>query len=156
MFTTLNASPVRWIAPAVLTWTALTGGAAYAGRLPVDTSTPATTVVAASVPVQTRASFEAQAATVRGAIADVHGLDQVPTQMPFEAQAASVRAVIADVHSLASVPTSMSSEAHAASVRAAIADLHSVDPAPTQMRSDAHAASVRATIADVHGLAANR
>jgi hypothetical protein len=69
MVTILSASPVRWIAPAVLTWTALTGGAAYAGQLPADTAN----TVATSDPVQTRMSADAHAANVRTAIADVHG-----------------------------------------------------------------------------------
>jgi hypothetical protein len=69
MFTILTASPVRWIAPAVLTWTALAGGAAYATQLPADT---ASSTVAPDV-VQTRMTDDAQAANVRAAIADVHG-----------------------------------------------------------------------------------
>jgi hypothetical protein len=69
MFTSLNASPVRWIAPAVLTWTALTGGAAYATQMPSDTGSAA----AASDPVQTRMASDAHAASVQSAIADVHG-----------------------------------------------------------------------------------
>lgn len=69
MFTTLNASPIRWIAPAVLTWTALTGGAAYATQLPGDT----TSIAVASDPVQTRLASDAHAASVQAAIADVHG-----------------------------------------------------------------------------------
>jgi len=69
MFTNLNASPIRWIAPAVLTWTALTGGAAYATQLPADTATATVT----ADPVQTRMASDAHAASVRDAIADVHG-----------------------------------------------------------------------------------
>jgi hypothetical protein len=69
MSTILTASPVRWIAPAVLTWTALTGGAAYAGQLPADTASAPVT----SDPVQTRMSSDAHAASVQAAIADVHG-----------------------------------------------------------------------------------
>jgi hypothetical protein len=69
MFTTLSASPVRWIAPAVLTWTALTGGAAYATQPPSDTAS----IAVASDPVQTRLASDAHAASVQAAIADVHG-----------------------------------------------------------------------------------
>ena len=70
MNTILTASPVRWIAPAVLTWTTLAGGAAYAAQPPADTAS----IAIASDPVQTRMSADAHAASVKVAIADVHGL----------------------------------------------------------------------------------